>query len=54
MKFCKNAILLFGLIESSKADLWNKNMNPGLMLRVDDYSIEAMKRVFGRHVAHEL
>ena len=54
MKFCTNALLLLGLIESAKGDLWRKGMNPGLMLRVDDYSIDAMKRVMNKHFAHEL
>jgi len=54
MKFCSNAIFLLSAIESAKADLYRKGMNPGMMLRVDEYSVNAMKSVLSRYLHKEL
>ena len=50
----KNAMLLAACMQSAKGDLWKENMNPGMMLRIDDYSVEAMKSVMQRTIPQEL
>lgn len=54
MKFSTNALLLVSSFESAQADIWRKGMNPGMMLRVDELSINAMRSVIQRYVSKEL
>jgi hypothetical protein len=46
MKFSSNALFLIGSVSA----FWRKDMNPGMMLRIDEYSVEAMKSVISRHI----
>ena len=38
------------LMSSVAAVTWRKGMNPGMMLRVDEYSVDAMKNVIARYL----
>ena len=46
--------LIAALLLSSVNAIWYKNMNPGMMLRVDRSSIDAMKKVFGKYLPNML
>ena len=43
----KNLFAVVMLISSSQS-VWRRDMNPGMMLRVDEFSLEAMKSVMSR------
>ena len=54
MKFCTNALLIMSLMNKAQSVEWRKGMRPGMMLRVDEYSVDAFKSVFQRYLPNEI
>ena len=46
------ALLL--IVTNPVEGIWYKNMNPGMMLRVDRSSVNSMKKVFGKYLPNKL